>query len=177
MIFSGLQQSIVDRLLWDAYFTEPGKEVKCLAQKLLDLRAQWDAALAKLGAAVIIGTIGCAPTDRVDLADVDILLQITENVTLNRGKNGSQKPACDVGAKCMALLRQWTPNNDMWAPFLLWGQGFQYVGEDEEGLDHWTLQFRTQTVLDLLVTALGTDTGAAIGDENQTPLIVSPTPA
>ena len=45
-------------------------DITCLAQCLLDLKSQWQATLAKLGVCVIVGTIGCAPTDRIDLADV-----------------------------------------------------------------------------------------------------------
>jgi hypothetical protein len=94
-----------------------------LPEVALDLKSEWDIALAKLGAAVVVGTIGCQPTDRVDLANVRVPIQITENVTINRGKGGSQKVAADIGAKIMALLRSWSPNEDMWAAFLLWGQG------------------------------------------------------
>jgi hypothetical protein len=57
------------------------------------------------------------------------------------------------------------------------GQGLQYLGEDDDGNLHWTLEFMTQTMMELKVTALGTEDGKALGDETGTPLIVSPTAA
>jgi hypothetical protein len=52
------------------------------------------------------------------------------------------------------------------------------VGEDDKsGCDYWTVELLTQTMLDLLVTLLGTETDVAIGDENETGLLVSPTAA
>ena len=176
MIFSDLQNAVVERLLWDAWFTEPGKTVGVFAEHKLDLAAQWQQTIGKIGAAVLVRTVGCAPTERVDLADVDVWIEMTEFVSINRGKSGSQKPGCDVGAKAMALLRGWTPDNNMWAPFLLWGQGLQYVGEDDQGLDRWVLQFRTQTMLELLAQVIGTDTAAIVDDQGRA-FVVSPTPA
>lgn len=177
MIFSDLQQTIVDRLLWDAYFTEDDKQVTVLPEVALDLTNAIKKALGDIGVIVVVRTVQVKPTDRVDLANVGVVLEIAEMVAVNRGKNGSGKPAIDVGAKCMALLRGWSPNQDMWAPFLLWGEGLQHAGTNDQGCDLWTLEFMTQTVLETLATVLGTENNIGIGDENGTPLIVSPVAA
>lgn len=177
MIFSNLQTAIVDRLLWDAWFTDPGKDVSVLAQITLDIKNEWKRALLKAtGAVVLVNTIGCKPTQGLDLVDIPVILQISENVTLNRGKTGSQKPGADIAAKCVALLRGWTPNKDVFAPFLLWGEGLSYLGEEEaDSIDHWLIELRTQTMLTTEVTGIGSD--AAISDELGRALIMSPTDA
>jgi len=53
------------------------------------------------------------------------------------------------------------------------GQGLQYVGEDDQGLDRWVLQFRTQTMLELLAQVIGTDTAAIVDDQGRA-FVVSP---
>lgn len=174
MILTDLQNATVARLLWDAYFTETGRAVACLAENALDLVAEYTKAVSKLGTCVIVASPAVAAAERVDLAAVSVQLDITEHVIVNRSTSGSCKPACDVGAKCMALLRGWTPNADMWAPFEF--QSLQRIGEDEQGMDHWNLACRTYTMLDLLVTLIGTD-AIGIGDEDGAGLIVSPTSA
>ena len=161
MIFSDLQTAVVARLLWDAYFTETGKEVAVLPENALDLLSEYEKAIAKTGGiVVIIGTPVITETEGIDRVQVAISVHVAENVALNRGKKGTQKVAADVGAKAMALLRNWTPNEDLWAR--IYFRSFQRIGEDEQGCDHWQLDLYTYTQLDLLVTALGTERGAAL---------------
>ena len=176
MILEDLQKGIADRLLWDAYFTEPGKVVAVIEENPMDLATEFDTALAKgSGAAVVVARPSVTPTERVDLMDIAVTLLISENVTLNRAKSGSGKTASSIAIKALALLRHWSPDEDLWAPFLL--QNLAPLGSDDDGCDHWTLELKTQTVFDLLVTMLGTERGTAIGDEAGTGLIVSPTSA
>ena len=176
MIFSTLQNAIVTRLLWDAYFTLPTAKVTALAENALDLLSEYEKAIGKFGIAAIVATPSVTPGERIDLATVTIVIGICEHVSVNRGRGGANKPASDVGAKAMALLRNWSPNADLWAPLQF--VSFGRVGEDEKtGADYWELTMLTQTMLELFVTVLGTEDDVAIGDENEAALIVSPTAA
>lgn len=148
MLFSDLQSAILTRIESDtAYLAEPGKAVTVLAENALDLLSEYEKAISKLGMAVIISTPRVTPTERVDLANVSVSIAICEHVSLNRATSGTQKPAIDVGAGIMAMLRNWTPDENVWAPFLF--LDFARVGQDEtSGCDLWSIDFQTQTMLD-----------------------------
>jgi hypothetical protein len=175
MIFTDLQQAIVDRLLWDAWFTDPDAKVSVIREDPLNLLAEYQKSIGKLGAVVIVAQPAIVETERIDLVNISIVLHSAENVTLNRSKSGSQKTGAENLIKAMALLRQWTPNEDMWAPFYL--KGMTPIGEDEDGCYHHQLELYTYTMLELLVTLLGTERGTAIGDQDGKAFVVSPTPA
>lgn len=175
MIFSDLQNAVAARLLWDSYFTEPKREVAVLAENALDLLTEYQKAVDKMrGTAVVVATPEVTETERVDLVNVRVALDITENVQLNRGSSGARKPASDVGAKGMALLRGWRPS-EIWAPLEF--AGLVRAGEDEAQCDHWILTMRTQLMLDLIVWVIGTETGEAIGDQAGKAFVVTPTVA
>ena len=174
MIFDDLQQAIVDQLLSDAWFADPDARVPVIKVQPKDIKNEYDIAIAKLGSVAIVGRPELHETEGVDRIRIDIGLDFAENVTLNRGPKGVQKPNIYSAVKALALIRGWSPG-DIWADFYF--QDLTPLGQDEDGCDHYLLNVYTFTHLELLVTVLGTERDTIIGPDTNTAFEVSPTPA
>lgn len=173
MIFSDLQNAVVARLNWDAYFADPDKGATVLAENRMDLIHELDASLARLGVCAVVVTPRVTPGEN-DTTSVRVVLLIHEIPIINRDTSGSQKAAQDLGAKAMALLTDWTPNEDMWSPLEF--QGLELTDVDETyGRITWSAEFITYTMLELLITLLDDESDNVLINESGETLLVSPT--
>lgn len=180
MVFDDLQQKLVDRLNWDAFFSAPIKGVRALAENRMNLQTELDTALSKLGLAVVVAITRVSAAEIGALAGgvaVTVTLQVHEVPLINRASSGTQKTASQVLVKALSLWgRPWTPDRDVWSQMEF--AGFSLANVDEEyGLITWTIEFQIFTMLETVVHVLATEGDRPLVTENEEMLLVSPTPA
>lgn len=113
-----IQQAAVTRLSGHEYFAgaegEGQKVIPVLAENRKDIAATIQAAIARLGACVIVGIgrmrVGSPniPGPRFD--DCRLICAVHENVTVNRGASGSGETALAIAEACARLLHLWKPS-------------------------------------------------------------------
>jgi hypothetical protein len=180
MVFDDLLTKLVERLNGDAFFSDPDKGVRAIAENRMDLLNELDVALAKLGLAVVIAITRVSPDEQGAYGGaivVGITVQAHEIPPINRAESGTQKTVTQILVKCKSLWdRPWTPDRDVWSPieFL----SFALTDADEQNARViWTMEFQTRTCLETVVEVLATASDQPLGTENSEPLLVSPTPA
>lgn len=104
-ILNAIQQSAADRLLSDPFFSD----IEVLTERVSEIEHRIDAALARLGVAVIVVT-ATAHTTMFDvpgpyLDKIMVVCRVIENVTLN----STGKTAAEIAERCAALLHLHTP--------------------------------------------------------------------
>lgn len=111
-VLKAIQQMVADRLNADAYFVGP-PAIPVITENIGDIETAIQQAIAQLGVCAIVVT----PTANAAFPncfkpyfnDIKIVVRIVENVILNRGPSGIQKPASDVAEVVAALLHQYEP--------------------------------------------------------------------
>ncbi len=117
-LFTDLQQAVADRLAADAYFSGP-PTLATLTENVGDVVNAVDKALNETGLLAFVLTPRVQAGREWRRADVDVIVSVFEQVSLNRDPAvGSGKPAIDVAARVWALVDRWSPN-DLWTPLLI----------------------------------------------------------
>lgn len=104
-----LQTEIGNRLRADAVFAE-APSVEVYEEDRHDIDAEVLRATGKVGAAVAVTTPALRPAeDLPELVEATVIVEITENVLVNRGPAGSKKSWLTIGEAIYALLVDWSP--------------------------------------------------------------------
>jgi hypothetical protein len=180
MVFDDLLTKLVERLNWDAFFSDPDKGVRVIAENRMDLLNEVDVALAKLGMAVVVAITRVTPDETGAYGGaivVTVTLQAHEIPLINRAESGTQKTAQQILVKSKSLWdRPWTPDRDVWSPLEF--QSYQLTDADAQNARViWTIDYVTRTCLETVVEVLATESGRPLVTQASENLLVSPTPA
>lgn len=184
MIFTDLQKDIASVPNGDAYFTAPlasgrarctalwqGQQEDALKGSLETAKAA-QAALNREGVTCIVTEPEITVSENI-FAVASVSLFFCENVFQNRGADGSKNTAYEFATKALALLLNQC--SGVWGPLMF--DGLTAAEVSKEGYIAWELTFRTQTMLDVLFTAIANEFGQIITDAAGHPIRVTPTPA
>jgi hypothetical protein len=179
MIFDDLQTSLVAALNNDAYFTEPTKLVRVMAENRMDLESELNASLLKMGVGGIVSVPSVVDGERGTEIIVRPTLTIYEIPHLNRASDGSGsgKTGFNIGVKAMTIWghRMWTPKEDTWQKLEFKGLDLTDVDE-KTGMVTWTLSYETRTYLEIVWPILGGEgANQILTDELGRALLVTPT--
>lgn len=180
MIFDDLLTKLVDRLNSDAFFSDPARGVKAIAENRMDLLSELDVALQRLGVAAVLAITDVNPSEvgadhGGTIVTVTIIAQ--EIPLLNRAETGSGKTPQQILVKAISLFaRPWSPDVDAWSPAEF--AGFAFIGADADTAStQWSIKFNFRTYLETVVHVLATESGVPLVTSAQQNLLISPTPA
>jgi len=176
MLIAELQNAVVAKLQYDAWFSMADPACPVVADNRGDLKAQVDAALGKSGVILVVEEpslrSGELPTELV----ARFKLTIVEHPPTNRAK-AQFRTAAETGMKAMALLmfegqgQRWQAA-EHWTPFTF--ERLEPGDESEEGHISWELEFTTETIGDVEETLLADHAGRLIATDAGENLEVSP---
>lgn len=175
MLFDDLQTALVAQLNSDAYFTDPAKQVNCLAENRMDLLSELDTSLAKCGVGVVVACSSIQDGERGKEIVVSIVAQVHEIPLLNRAPSGSGKTAFNLCVKAMTIWgnRSWSPDPDVWSAMEF--KGLELTDVDEEfGRVVWSVRYEIRTQLEIVFSLLADEQNRIFVDEIGRPLLVSP---
>lgn len=118
-LFSQLRDQVVARLEADDYLGEAPR-IKVIGKDLTTISAQLQEHLTKAvgengaGICVIAATPRVSSVDGNKILTVSVTVTVSENIVLNNGQKGSQKPSEDVSLFVFLRLLRWAPEG--------WGQ-------------------------------------------------------
>jgi hypothetical protein len=109
-ILQAIQIDAANRLLSDPYFAN----ISVLTENLQDITFQIEKAIQELGIVAIILTPTADIRNFADapgpyLQSIDVLVEVAENVLLNRGQGGSGKTAQAMAERVLAILHGYRP--------------------------------------------------------------------
>lgn len=176
MIFSQYQQAVRDRLLSDAWFADDSTTlsgVPVLAEDRQDLATEVNNSLYKLGIVGVVLEPQVRSGERGNEAIVTTILSFAEAVNSNRARDNA-KTAQQACAKALALLLEWTPDEDVWTPLQF--VKLEPAGVSEDGsVVLWALEMTTLTDLEVAIFVVANEGGTPLADQHGNPLLVSPT--
>lgn len=150
-LLTDLQGLVAGKLADDYPTAGPGQTwvLDILTEDDGDILYGINKAIAEIGISTIVMTPKMQITGRApNQVEVDVVIQITENVTINRsgGAGNSGIPAGDLGVQCVVSLMRWTPDPDIWTPFL-----FQHLMIHQMKPLIYEAAFKTNTILQTVV--------------------------
>lgn len=115
-IFRNLQSDIATRLRESVELGTAELQVPVYEEDRHDIDAEVLKALSKVGVGVAVTTPGIRTGDLGE-GDVEatVIIEITENVLVNRGPSGTQRTWLTIGESCFAQLNRWAPPGG-WSP-------------------------------------------------------------
>jgi hypothetical protein len=114
-LLSTLQADIAKKLAEDSLFSD-GIPVAVLQENDGDVDTAIERSLAKLGVAVTVSTPEAEQGEGGHpFVTTEILIEVVENVLINRGPAGSKKTWLDLAEGSWAILADWAPPGG-WAP-------------------------------------------------------------
>ncbi len=176
MIFTTLELDALKRLTNDAWCN--GINLVALNQNANPIGA-FDTGTAQLGLGGVVSVEGIKtltvghPRNGIELS-CNVVLRVREIPLKNRRTEGF-KTAFDLAVKAMSLWGNgWSPNFGVWQFLRLISCDMTEV-DDAKGRITWTMVMETKTHLGTITYVLGNQSGDILVNQNQEPLLVSPT--
>ncbi len=161
-ILQGLQLDIADRLLAEPYFSN----VPVLSENLMDIDSQIEIAIAQLGVVVVVVTPTASVRKDQDypgpyFEQINLVIQVSENVILNRGGDGIGKTCLEVAEHALAVLHGYRPQGI--AETIFANNPTINLVNDPNGLLTYHVNLQTQGGLRFDIPVLATPTITAVG--------------
>lgn len=186
MLAEDLHKALADRLTGDVWFSDPGRRVAVAREDQMDLLAEYELAVAKMGIVAVVSTLTVTPGDQGEMV-FGVALQVHESPAVNRGRGGSGKTGMATCWKALGLWTwaddrtatesdprpRWSPDANVWSPLEFRGLRLLEV-DGESGRVVWSLECATRCWLAPGLDVVGNQNDAWIGDETGAAMLSTP---